>query len=316
VVSREAVALPFIHPAYEALIYAPLSFLSYLGAFWLWFAVNLGFLASIYYLLRPELKALSIVTSWLPVATLAAYIPFGAALVQGQDSLMLVMLFALAFDRLRTTNHIFLAGMCVGLAAFRFQFVIPVIVCFLLWRRWKLVAGFASTALPAAVVSIALAGFLPYVHTIEGLSGHATGILRQPISKMPNLRGLLQSVGGGHWSVLIASLLVLGVACFAGQERKSQEQLAIAIVSATLVSYHALVHDLSLLFIPCALIFARQSGSALFVGAVVFFSPVLLIFAPDHFYIAVLGVFALFIYLAVPSFESIDLRATTVVSEE
>src|SRR5437588_1990266 len=81
VVSREAVALPFIHPAYEALIYAPLSFLSYLEAFWLWFVVNLGFLVSIYYLLRPELNALSIVASWVPVAILAAYIPFGAALV-------------------------------------------------------------------------------------------------------------------------------------------------------------------------------------------------------------------------------------------
>src|SRR5689334_18531354 len=39
-VSHEEVALPFIHPAYEALLYVPLSFLTYLQAYWVWFAVN------------------------------------------------------------------------------------------------------------------------------------------------------------------------------------------------------------------------------------------------------------------------------------
>jgi len=291
------------------------SFLPYLQAFWLWFAVNLVVLASIYYLLRPELEPLSAAASWLPIAALAAYLPFGAALVQGQDSLVLVLLLALAFARLRSPDHLLLAGMCLGLAAFRFQIVAPVIVCFLLWRKWNLVAGFLATALPAAVVSVVLAGFWPYVHTVRGLSVQATGALHQPISRMPNLRGLIQSAGGGGWSVLLVSLLVLAGAVLAGQKRILRQQWALAITAATLVSYHALVHDLSVLFIPCALLFSRKTGSALLVAFVVFIAPVLLIFAPNHFYLAVFGVFALFVYLAVPSFGSLNLPVVRAVVE-
>ena len=316
VVSHEAIALPFIHPAYEALIYAPLSFLPYLRAFCLWFAVNLLVLASIYYLLRPELEALSAVVFWLPIATLAAYLPFGAALVQGQDSLLLVLLLAMAFDRMRSGDHLWLAGMCLGLAVFRFHIVLPVIMCFLLWRRWNLVAGFLATALPVAVVSVVLAGFWPYVQTLRALSVQPAWALHQNISRMPNLRGLIQSAGGGDWLVVLVSLLVLAGVVLAGRERNLQQQLALGITAATLVSYHALVHDLSVLFIPCALLFARKTESALLVAGVVFFAPVLLIFAPNHFYLAVFGVLALFVYMAVPSFGSLNLPVVRAVVEE
>src|SRR5262249_16306135 len=50
------VAAPFIHPAYEAILYVPFSFLTYLQAYWAWFGVNLMLLLWVYRLLRPELS--------------------------------------------------------------------------------------------------------------------------------------------------------------------------------------------------------------------------------------------------------------------
>ena len=307
VVSREQIALPFNHPAYEALIYLPLSFLSYRHAYLLWFVVNLLMLAAIYYALHDEIEPLKAVAPWFPIASLPAYLPFGAALVQGQDSILCTLLFACGSVQFRDDRRMF-AGFLLGLAAFRFQILLPVMVCFLCWRQWQTLGGVLCSAVPAAGVSGILGGGRPYIQMLLRYSGQsvADGVVgRQAlgalVSHMPNLRGLIQSSGGGNWLVVVISVLVLAIACVAGQGRTLREQLALAITVAMLISYHGLVHDLSLLFSPCAMLFNSGSPRALSVAGIVFVAPTLLIFAPDHFYLAALGVSALFAYLVISS---------------
>jgi hypothetical protein len=298
-VSPEAVATPFLHPAYEALFYVPLSFLGYLQAYWVWVAVNLMVLICVYRLLRPELKTLSSVASWLPPATFAAFLPVGAAIVQGQDTLLVLMLLALAFTWFHNVEHLFIAGMLLGLAVFRFQIVVPIILCMLFWRRWKIVLGFSITALSAATVSLLIAGFWPYVNTVLRLSLQPEFVFLGPVSRMPNLRGLIHSLGGGDWIVLAASLTVLGITVLAGARCDLQWQLALAVTAAALVAYHGFVYDLSLLLIPLARLIHTNSQSALVITGICFLSPALAAFAPDHSYLAVFAVLALFVYLAV-----------------
>jgi len=311
-VSREEIALPFIHPAYEALIYVPFSFLSYLSAYWVWFALNLAMLASIGYILRAELSPLSAAARWMPAALLAAYMPFGGALVQGQDALLFTLLFVLAFALLRTeeTKSLFLSGLLMGLCVYRFQLVLPVAVCFLCWRRWKLVAGLLCSAIPAALVSIAIGGVKPYLHVLTEYAGRGSdraamiepAELHRLVMVMPNLRGLIQSIGGSPWLIGAASVLLLAVAILAGRNLAPQRQLALAVSAATLVSYYGLGHDLSVLIIPCAMLVAERTDRALLVVGVVFCSQALLIFAFAHFYLAALGVLVLFAYLGRTSF--------------
>lgn len=297
VVSQEEITLPFNHPAYEALVYVPLSFLSYLHAYCVWFALNLLILGLIYYVLRAELAPLATVAPWLPILSLAAFLPFGAALMQGQDSLLVVLLFSLVFVLLQDDTHLVLAGVLLGLAVFRFQLLVPTIACFLLWRRWKIIAGFLTTALPAAFVSIVIAGFWPYFRMLMRYSGKGTIELQRLVLRMPNLRGLIQSAGGGTWLIIIASLLLLTVAVLTGRGRGLQDQFSLAITVTSLVSYYGFVHDLSVLFIPCTLLLRSGNVRALSIVGIVFFAPTLLIFAPNHFYLAAFGVLALFAYL-------------------
>src|SRR5262244_306126 len=49
---------PFIHPAYEAFLYVPLSYLTYLQAYYVWFSISILILVCVYRLLQPELSAL------------------------------------------------------------------------------------------------------------------------------------------------------------------------------------------------------------------------------------------------------------------
>ena len=291
VVSREGNALPFIHPAYEALLYLPLSFLSYVTAFWTWFGVNIGLLILAYRLMRAELGSLAPVASCLPAATLLAYLPIGTCLVQGQDSVLLLTLLAASSSLLRN-QRLLLAGVCLGLGVFRFQIVIPIVVCFALWRQWRLIVGFLAAAVPAALLSIQIAGFSSYLKTIQGLS-RQVGELQQSTAKMPNLRGLIESLGGDAWLVLVFSLIVVASVGLMGKKFSLHRQLSIAIATGSLVSYHCLLHDLSVLLIPCSLLFIQRTGRSFAIAGLVFFAPTLMIFSPNHFYFAVIGSLAL-----------------------
>ena len=298
-VSAEAVAVPFLHPAYEALVFVPLSFFNYVKAYWVWFAVNLTILACVYRLLRPELMSLSFVIPWMAPAALAAFLPLGAAIVQGQDTLVVLLLLALAFAWFRSSTHPLLAGMLLGLAVFRFQIMIPIILCFLLWRRWKIVLGFSVTALGAALLSLEVAGFRPYVNVIFSLSLKPELAYLGPVYRMPNLRGLIHSVGGSESIILLASLAILAVAVIAGRGRALQQQLGCAVAAAALVGYHAFVYDLSILLIPLALLISNKQNSSLVMSGICLLTPTVFMFAPDHLYLAAVVVLALFTFLVV-----------------
>jgi len=297
--SIEVVRAFFIHPAYEALLYVPLSFLSYLQAYSVWAAVNLLILVCVYRLLRPELSPLFAVAPWVPAATFAAFLPVGAAIMQGQDSIVVLLLCTLALSYFRHSEHLLIAGMLLGLAVFRFQIIVPIILCFLLWRRWKVVMGFLITSTGAAAVSIALAGFWRYVHMVLGLSLQPELAYLQPASRMPNIRGLIHSLGGNDWIVLVASLTVLGIAVFAGKNCNLQQQFSLAITTAALVSYHGFVHDLCPVFIPLALLIGKKQQSALVVAGICFITPSLVAFLPDQSYIGVISVLVLFAFLVI-----------------
>lgn len=292
---------PFNHPAYEALIYLPLSFFSFVRAYWLWFLMNVAILAVIYGLLRAELNVLSAIAPCLPMASILAYIPFGVALMHGQDSILLTLLLAIAFSLASRDESGFTAGLMLGLGVFRFQILIPIALCFLFWRRWKLLVGFGCVAIPAAVLSAILGGFWPYVRLLMDFAKDGgTGTAQQIVSAMPNLRGLVSSVRGGSLAVLILSIAVFAIAIPLASRDEIRRQLAIAIPVALLVSYHSLMHDLSLLFVTCALILSSEElAPALSAIAIPFILPSLLLaFAPHHLYLSVFGSIWLFIHLS------------------
>ena len=112
--------------------------------------------------------------------------------------------------------------------------------------------GFSVTALGAALLSLELAGFRPYVNVIFSLSLKPELAYLGPVYRMPNLRGLIHSVGGSESIILLASLAILAVAVIAGRGRALQQQLGCAVAAAALVGYHAFVYDLSILLIPLA----------------------------------------------------------------
>jgi len=250
-------ALPYNHPPFEAALFVPLTYVSYPLAFVLWDLANLAMLVTLPFLLRPHLSELQNYSWPLWVLTSIAFFPVFAALLQGQDAILLLLLYTLAFVCLKKNRDAF-AGAWLALGLFKFHLVLPFVLLLLLQGRKKLLYGFLPVATVLTLVSTAIVGwegvrlYPAYVtHLEDTLAGGAI-----VPSDMPNLRGALDLFFSGTPHMVTAVLMIsLGFfACTAFICRRVGTNLfdlkfSLAAITTVLVSYHAMMYDLSLLML-------------------------------------------------------------------
>jgi glycosyl transferase family 87 len=297
-VSHEQIAIPFLRPAYQALLFAPFSWLSFRKAYLLLLVFNLGLLGISYRLLRAHTSHLRELWAGLPLG-MFLFLPIGAALMQGQDSILLLAILSCALVALDGGRE-GMAGAIVALGLFKFQLVIPIALLFLLWRRWQFIAGFSIAGIALAGLSIGIAGWTQseeYAASLLnlGASSSLSSGLPLPVDHMANLHGLVTGIFGRK--SFARPLLLVGVVAMvvvAGVRRRSGgEALAIAVSVATVISHYLFIHDMSLLLIPIVWALDRllrrelDSGDRIrtCIVAVMFTSPALMSFAPGSFYL-------------------------------
>ncbi|MBI3477265.1 MAG: DUF2029 domain-containing protein [Acidobacteria bacterium] len=263
-VSIRQAALPYIHPPFEALLFAPLTLLPYWPSYLLWTALNLVLLAVSLLILRsgPGLKGVSPI--FLALAA-AGFYPAVTSLIQGQDCILLLFLFVLAVVALEKRWDT-AAGLLLAGGMFRFQLVLPVILLLAI-RRWRILLGFVPMSVLLGVLSLGMVGWTGvtgYLHFLINMEKGGAGGSIVP-SGMPNLRGLLAGLPGVSAdsspifvATMLCSVAVMGIAgyCIRFQKYSLRFTFTLATVAALLVSYHSLTYDLSLLFPAILLLFA------------------------------------------------------------
>jgi hypothetical protein len=266
VVSREEVAIPFIRPAYQAVLFAPFSLLPFHQAYYAFLGFNLGMLVLCFVLLRPYMGNLSRIWPMLPAA-MFVFLPVGTALMQGQDSMVLMALLAGALASIQRGRET-LAGTLVGLGLFKFQLVIPIALLFLAWRRWRFSAGFAGAAMAVATISIWIAGWQQSANYFRGVMqiGVSHGLssgLPLPVDHMANLHGAMWAIAGGSWQVLPLTIATSAATfIFAAIRRPAgPASLLVAVPASALVSYYMFIHDMCILLVPIALTLDRVAGA-------------------------------------------------------
>jgi len=255
--------LPFNHPPFEALLFAPLAGLPYVAAYLVWAMFNLALILGFWILLRPRLPALHRLLPGLPLLAMFAFFPLIIALLQGQDSILVLFLYGLAFSAL-ATGRAFVAGICLGLALFKFQLVLPFVLVLLLRSQWRAVAGFVMTAFGLLLISAGVVGWsgvMAYPGFVLGLSrsGARAGIYPQD---MPTLRGLFAGslhLAGRPAGLAIIALSIALVALAAHWWRVQSGRrfvlgFSLCVTITTMVGYHLLVHDLSVLMLAVLLV--------------------------------------------------------------
>jgi Glycosyltransferase family 87 len=311
-VSVSEQALPFDHLAYESLLYLPFSFFRYHTAYFLFFAVNAMLLIVSFRLLRPHLKPLENVWRYLPVAMFVCFLPVTMALVEGQDSIMLLSIMILVTLQLERGADM-LAGALLGLASFKFQYALPMVAIFLFWRRWRFVGGFALSALILLGLSVGLTGipgFTSYFHMLSHLSSRFSvenGMkLGTRPELMPNIRGLVYAMVSENHRQLTNPLTFALSAVVLVSAIVKRPSLPLALTAAALVSYHQTISDGSLLLLPIGLMATwaatnicdttNVSKRSIFIAAlcaVLIIGPSLLLLIGVRFYLLAIPVWVL-----------------------
>jgi len=258
----------FNHPAYETLMWVPLAFLPYPTAIIVWTIINALMLALLsLYLPRhlPGLRA-AFPLPWLLL--MFAFYPVIIALIQGQDSIMLFGLYALAFVGLRK-NMPHLAGFTLAFGLFKPHLVLPFVLIFLLNKQWQFVRAFVASAIIPLSISVYITGWqgsIDYIRFLLISNRSLADVAHQARysiapSAMPNVRGLfyLFLAGSIPESLILTMIGVCSVGLLAWTVRLWRNEkieapldwnFSVAIVLTILVSYHLLAHDAVLLLLP------------------------------------------------------------------
>jgi hypothetical protein len=216
-------------------------------------------------LLRRHFRQLAGVPLLVVGLAATAFFPVAIGIIQGQDVILLLLLFVLAVICLDGGNDA-VAGALLAAGLFRPQLVVP-LVALLAIRRWRVLVGFAPVALLLAGVSVVMMGWrgpLDYVRFVIRLEGTGAGAFGPEV--VPNIRGLVAELpalsASGPWTALLILALSLVVFFVALSRIRARPDSIIftsslAAVATILISFHALVYDLTLLFPTLLFLLAR-----------------------------------------------------------
>ncbi len=286
--------LIFEHPPFEAFILSPLGALPYQTAYFVWGMINIAIWLTLPLLLRsyapvPK-EPLAYLVLWLLFA------PLGVTLFQGQSSLLMLLLYSVAYICLRREQG-FLAGLALGLALVKFQFVLPFVLILVLRRKWSPLKGFfAMSGLLGALSLFAVGwrGILDYVRLLTTVAAHPDSVSYGSADDMATVAAFIHATLGKAMSnrvslFLVGALSTTLILCVAwswerteriSNSRSSDLMFSAAIQVSLVTGFHMFTHDLSPLLLAILLVLAhvaesRRSGLrfALLACTTVFFLP-------------------------------------------
>jgi Glycosyltransferase family 87 len=304
---RDAV-LPYLYPPFVALVFAPLAALSIAAAFLIWVGISFLLLAGSLYAISRQSR-FSRDGAILYWAAGLSFLPAFVGLAQGQTSLLLLALLTVVVLAM-LNGRTGLAGIALAFVLVKPPYIIPFLIVLLFRRQWKGLWAFAVTAgALVAVPSLALG--LPvnsgYLDTMRKASGWRSQLGGWEPKWNHSLEGLFSLLAGTPLSTILTyacDAAVIGVVGWCAWKALNLEvPLALAAISALLISPHVLVHDLSLLLLPVGLAAtwkSRHMGSLAWIlaGGYVVTILNLRFVAMTHLQISVLVIGAFAIWMA------------------
>ncbi len=270
-----------LHPPFEVLLFLPLTLLPYSTAYLVWTLCNLVFLWLVTILLwrflpylQPEFE--------VAAALYALSMPVVVCLMQGQDSILLLLLLTLSFVSLADGKDL-RAGVFLALGLFKFHLVLPILAILFIERNWSAVRGFLYGFTGLLTLTCAVVGVrntLAYVPFVLQVGNHISANGSTRTFMMPNIRGLVALINGPYVHIQFQALLVILLSLVAfcitaiWALKFRDEPIAIRfsciVVTASLISYHYYIYNATILALPILLVANEMGGrecSRLFRGS-------------------------------------------------
>jgi hypothetical protein len=268
--------LIYEHPPFEALVLSPLAALPYRTAYVVWASINALIWLTLPLVLRPYAPVPRDTLAYLALWFIFA--PLGVALYQGQSSVILLLVYIFTYLNIKQRRDL-LAGVCLGLGLFKFQFVIPFALIFLLRKKWRFLAGFAMSATGLGALSLLAVkwrGLVSYAHLLLSIGGNPRNVSYGSAIDMPTLHGFVYAILGRVVGVKVISsivavfsiLLILFTAARwenAKRERPGDRLelfFAAAVAVSLMTGLHMFMHDFSPLMLALLLTAAHFPSNA------------------------------------------------------
>jgi len=260
--------LPYNHPPFEAIVFVPFVRLSYLTAYLVWLAVNLGLTFAVLLLLRKNFSVLGSAPVYLWLLAGLGFFPWFNALLQGQDSIFVLFFYSMGFLAFRRRNES-RAGAWIGLGLCKFHLVLPFVFPLALLRRRRFVASFFSVGFILLLLGLAAVGWrgsLSYPLYVWAGENNPGYVWNSSAGNTSNVRGLVATFcpqGDPRLRVclilLFSALILVGVT-YAWRKSllaaavHTELVFALSLVATVLLSYHIFVHDLTILFLSALIV--------------------------------------------------------------
>jgi len=244
---------PPVYPPHAAVLFAPMSGLSYQRALLLWSLITIvGYAFIVWSTWRAVADRLPDRT--FLIAAAAAFPPFWSLILHGQVTVILLAAFWAGWLALERHRH-WLAGFAFGLLAIKPQFGLPLAVVVLVCGEWRMLAGaLTSVAAQAAVVWLTLGSkaFTAFAANIPTTIAYADLLEAKPFMSH-SLRALTRLtpnwIGLPLWATLAAIVLWYTVRAWRS-DAPIRVRLGVVILAATLVNPHVIIYDLTVLALP------------------------------------------------------------------
>jgi arabinofuranan 3-O-arabinosyltransferase len=259
----------FLHPAFEAAAFAPMTMLNLEQAFILWTLINVALLGLLPLILmhciplvgeRPYLGLLGF-----------CFLPALTAVVLGQDSVLLLFVISSSYLLIRKEKEV-AAGLMLSLATIKFQYVLILVPLLLLARKLRVGAGFGFGCAFLGVVFSLITGprglleYFRFVRSFEAHSGY--GGLNPTL--MVNVRGLLAGLGRtAHSSVyvVVGGIGLFGLGAIASQTARDSQRRSLAfalyVTIALAAAPYAHFPDMTVLLLPLLLALDYIAGAGM-----------------------------------------------------
>jgi hypothetical protein len=253
----------YIHPPFETLLFLPICLWSQQTGYLIWCLLNVGVLAYIAIVFQRHIFKRFDWRVLLPLFFL--YPPVLISFLQGQDSLLLLLVVTLAVVELRRDRDL-TVGCLLSCGLFKFNIFLTLIVLVASLRGKRFLQGFGLGSVIALLISIGISGWgflTAYPHFLMALSSMPNASI-QPAG-MANIRGLVSVSGIVQDAVARLTLIwIVSILLFwhAWKSfRASRSRFADAtnlafgnfVLVAILLSYHLSTSDLCIALLPMGL---------------------------------------------------------------
>ena len=294
--AREGIHWPYLHAPFFTLILIPLSYFSYVTAYWIWSgATLLLYLLSVIVLWRSHATGQPLLSVALPIACAAPV--FFWLITTGQTTAIALFIWTFGFY-LFTRNRIFWASFLLGLLFYRAQYLVVLLPLLLLRRMGSAIAGIASSCLMLVVIgglAFSFHSYAEYVSSVIAFSQRITS-QAQPLTYYITLYGFFRPLFPHVWAItftiLTSALLVYWLTVMWRNPVPFQSgafdlQYGMLVTTTLLLMHHAFVYDMILLTIPAMLTYRHRylfSPRYKTMLALLYFLPYIVLFFTREFY--------------------------------